>query len=184
MTTTRFVLISWTLIAAIVATAQRVPAQFAGPYRDWYGGSFNNPISAQMSTMLWNRVFIRIPKGTRGSTPSSTAPRSQAERSQKADESALRFRSSGTRLKTPALADQLGNTGRLHRHNAVGLRAGEASKQRGYGEATVSPSTSPLGNPIEVAQVCHNHADRNIFELPLKTTSHSDEDRVSPGGEQ
>jgi len=79
------------------------------------GGGFNNPISAQMSTMLWNRIFYPKANGNRGASSSAsrsqtTGARSQTEPARKADEGALRFQSGGTRVKTPALANQLGNT--------------------------------------------------------------------------
>ena len=114
----RFVLISLALIAAMVTAAQSVPAQ----YSDSMGGGFNNPISAQMSTMLWNRIFY--PKasgissksapssstGTSSSSTGTTAPRTQAAPNRTANESALRFRPIGTHISTRKLADLLGNT--------------------------------------------------------------------------
>src|SRR5262245_49387008 len=111
----RFALISLALITAIVATAHRAPAQYTGPYTDSMGGSFNNPISAQMSTMLWNRIFYPKANGNGSKSASSSSTRTTAPRAQPApnktmDESALRFRPTGTRITTRKLADQLGNT--------------------------------------------------------------------------
>jgi hypothetical protein len=98
-------------IAAMAQVAQRVPAQ----YTDSMGGGFNNPISAQMSTMLWNRIFYPKASGISSkSAPSSStgtsAPRTQAAPSKTANESALRFRPIGTHISTRKLADLLGNT--------------------------------------------------------------------------
>ena len=107
---------------AILANARRAPAQFTGPYSDSMGGGFNNPISAQMSTMLWNRIFYPKAFGNSGksastsstrTSSSSTAtpgPRTPASPGNRTDESALRFQPNGTRITTRKLADLLGNT--------------------------------------------------------------------------
>src|SRR5262245_20886650 len=107
MKTTRFIYLA--LIVSIVTT-QRVSAQ----YTDSMGGGFNNPISAQMSTMLWNRIFYPKASGNSTRSPSSSssatpAPRTQAA-SRPTDQGALRFRPIGTHISTRKLADQLGNT--------------------------------------------------------------------------
>jgi len=106
MKTTR--LVSLALVAAMAAAAQRVPGQ----YTDSMGGGFNNPISAQMSTMLWNRIFYPKASGTsgRGAAPSAAARASQPEPNRPADDSAVRFRPTGTYIKTREMADHLGNT--------------------------------------------------------------------------
>jgi len=103
-------LICLATITAVFAYPYRVPAQ----YKDWMGGNFNNPFSAQMSTRIWTRVFYRVPEtlklgGGKSAASSSGAP-SQPAPNKTVDESSLRFRSSGTRLKTHSFADQLGNT--------------------------------------------------------------------------
>jgi len=108
------VLMCLTMVIAF-ATAEKVPAQYTGPYTDSMGGGFNNPISAQMSTMLWNRIFYPKAYGNRSektAPPNAATPKpsSQPAPNQKQDESKLRFRSSGTRLRTRALADFFGNT--------------------------------------------------------------------------
>jgi len=86
------------------------------------GGGFNNPISAQMSTMLWNRIFYPKASGAGGKSSSSSSTRASSSStgtlgpprhgasSKTADESALRFRPSGTHISTQKLADHLGNT--------------------------------------------------------------------------
>src|SRR5215471_15226882 len=116
MKTTRRV--SLALVAAMAAAAQRVPGQ----YTDSMGGGFNNPISAQMSTMLWNRIFYPKASGAGGKSSSSSSTRASSSStgtlgpprhgasSKTADESALRFRPSGTHISTQKLADHLGNT--------------------------------------------------------------------------
>src|SRR5215467_8823511 len=113
MKTIRLYLTCTATAIALLAGAQRVPAQFTGPYTDSMGGGFNNPISAQMSTMLWNRIFYPKASGTsgRGTAPPSAAARaSQPEPNRPAGDSAMRFRPTGTYIKTREMADHLGNT--------------------------------------------------------------------------
>src|SRR5215510_5788075 len=106
MKTTR--LVSLAFVAAMAAAAQRVPGQ----YTDSMGGGFNNPISAQMSTMLWNRIFYPKAGGNsgtsgRGAAPSAATRASQPEPNRPADDSAVRFRPTGTYIKTREMADHL-----------------------------------------------------------------------------
>jgi hypothetical protein len=110
---TNLLLISLTIFI-LLAMAQTAPAQYTGPYTDSMGGGFNNPLSAQMSTMLWSNIFYRTTgastTGTSARRTNTSAAAPQPATSQTVDASALRFRSSGTRLATQKLADQLGNT--------------------------------------------------------------------------
>jgi hypothetical protein len=72
MKTSRLYLTCMATAIALLAGAQRVPAQFTGPYTDSIGGGFNNPISAQVSTMLWNRIFYPKASGAGGKSSSSS----------------------------------------------------------------------------------------------------------------
>jgi hypothetical protein len=119
MKTNKPYLICLAAAVVVLAAARRVPAQYTGPYTDSMGGSFNNPISAQMSTMLWNRIFYPKASGNSSTRTSSSsantpapqsAPRTQSATPNRVDESALRFRPTGTHIATPGLANQLGNT--------------------------------------------------------------------------
>jgi len=76
------VLICGVVFIAILANARSAPAQFTGPYSDSMGGGFNNPISAQMSTMLWNRIFYPKANGNRGASSSASRSQTTGARSQ------------------------------------------------------------------------------------------------------
>jgi uncharacterized protein DUF6683/putative nucleic acid binding protein len=115
------------LLAAltIVALSKQADAQYTDTMgRQWttsMGGVFNNPISAQISSMAWNRIFsqtamrsvsdraatatAKAPSATTG-TAASPAP---AE-NKTGDPGLLRFRSTGTHISTPKLAEQLAST--------------------------------------------------------------------------
>ena len=83
-------------------------------YTDSMGyGGWNNPISASMSTMLWSKIWYRTPNGTTNSSTSvrsgSAAPEARSPSESKIDDRSVKFRSTGTYLRTKNLADALGN---------------------------------------------------------------------------
>jgi Family of unknown function (DUF6683) len=83
-----------------------------GPMREF---NFNNPMSALAATMVLNRAREDTVARSLGVKPSAgrnsgnrSAPEAQAQSpTRKIDESVLRFRSTGTYLKTKELSDQL-----------------------------------------------------------------------------
>jgi len=92
-------------------------------WKDNMGGSWNNPTSASIGNIindrLWNRVFAkaRARDKARASTPAKTArveTPAQPEVSKKTPaliDTAVRFRSTGTQLRTQAFADFLSDGG-------------------------------------------------------------------------
>jgi hypothetical protein len=92
-------------------------------WKDNMGGSWNNPTSASIGNIindrLWNRVFAkaRARDKARASTPAKTArveTPAQPEVSRKTPaqiDAAVRFRSTGTQLRTQAFADFLSDGG-------------------------------------------------------------------------
>ena len=100
-------LISLMLVVGAPAFAQ---------YRDNMGGSWNNPMSASIGNIindrLWNRVFAkaRARDQARASAAAKTRVTEQPEVSKKTPaqiDAAVRFRSTGTQLRTKAFADFL-----------------------------------------------------------------------------
>src|SRR5438874_3807459 len=86
-------------------------------WKDNMGGSWNNPTSASIGNIindqLWNRM--RAKARARAKTGSTTAaPTAEPGVSQKTPaqiDTAVRFRSTGTQLKTQAIADELSSGG-------------------------------------------------------------------------
>ena len=108
MITTKFYLTCVGAVIASLALAAPALAQF----NDSMGGSFNNPLSASTSTMIWNSIFYRTNGSTSNSksTPGPAARTREAPPSKAINENAVRFRSTGGPIKTREFADQLGNT--------------------------------------------------------------------------
>jgi len=79
------------------------------------GFNYNNPMSSLAATMVMNKaredaLAKRLgvnPNSTRGSASAGATP---AQPSRRVDDTALRFRFSGTYVKTPELANQVGST--------------------------------------------------------------------------
>src|SRR5712692_10619961 len=104
------------LVSLVLVTCTPVAAQ----YTDNMGGSWNNPTSASIGNIindrLWNRVFAKARAGdkSRNSVPAKTSraetPVAEVEVSKKTPaqiDAAVRFRSTGTQLRTQAFADFL-----------------------------------------------------------------------------
>lgn len=108
MKTGKFCLICLGVVTAILTVSQQTSAQFT----DTMGGTWNNPLSASTSTMIWNNIFYGIHRkaGANKGTTASTAAQPKSQPNKRIDDGVVRFRPSGTRIKTRELADQLGNT--------------------------------------------------------------------------
>ena len=104
------------IVIAVFIVSQQASAQFFGQpttYHDFYGGNHNNGMSALMATMAWNRVFYPKASGNGGRSTASRSPATPASRPQPSrptDNSAVRFRPTGTYIKTREMADELGTT--------------------------------------------------------------------------
>lgn len=76
------------------------------------GFNFNNPMSSLAATMVMNKAREDAMAKSLGVSPNSSRTSASASTSQpggRIDDTALRFRSAGTYIKTRALADQLGS---------------------------------------------------------------------------
>lgn len=76
------------------------------------GFNYNNPMSSLAATMVMNKARENTLAKSLGVSPNSSGPSSNASTSQpggRIDDTALRFRSAGTYIKTRELADQLGS---------------------------------------------------------------------------
>ncbi|HYJ92113.1 MAG TPA: DUF6683 family protein, partial [Pyrinomonadaceae bacterium] len=86
-------------------------------YTDNMGGSWNNPTSASIGNIIndqiWNRMRAKARARTNSSTASSQTTQQPAtsQKTQTQIDAAVRFRSTGTQLKTQAIADELGAGG-------------------------------------------------------------------------
>ena len=110
----------WYLISLVLVMCAPAAAQ----WKDNMGGSWNNPTSASIGNIindqLWNRMRAkaRARDKSANSAPANTSrietPLAQAEVSKKTPaqvDAAVRFRSTGTQLRTQAFADFLSDGG-------------------------------------------------------------------------
>src|SRR6478672_13106022 len=103
----------YNLIGAVLALLLSSSISIRSQYTDNMGGSWNNPTSASIGNIindeLWNRMRAKArARAKSGGSPS--APTAGAETSQKTGaqiDAAVRFHSTGTQLKTQAIADEL-----------------------------------------------------------------------------
>ncbi|HYL92035.1 MAG TPA: DUF6683 family protein [Alphaproteobacteria bacterium] len=110
---TRFFLLS--VLTSVAASAQ---------YMGAFGVPYNNPVSATLSTNVWNNWTIyqlqqkklhgsqgSVAGGSAASSSAPSASESQtAQKRAQAAEASLKFRPSGTRLLAPKLVETLGKT--------------------------------------------------------------------------
>ena len=108
----RLIGLAMLLILAVAAQAQ---------YGDSWGIPWNNPVSATLSTSVWNNWTIyqlqqkkagklnSSAPTSRPSSSSSSSPSAAAPPKAAVNEAALRFRPTGTHLLTNKLADQIGH---------------------------------------------------------------------------
>ena len=99
------------ILVVLHMVSQRTPAQFT----DSMGTGWNNAMSASASTMIWSSIFYRTTgaskSNSRPSSRTAATSTSQSTKSVRASNlSAVKFRSTGTYIKTRELADSLGNT--------------------------------------------------------------------------
>lgn len=85
-------------------------------YTDNMGGSWNNPTSASIGNIindqLWNRMRAKARARAKTSAPAtSTADAGASQKTLAQIDAAVRFRSTGTQLKTQSIADELGAGG-------------------------------------------------------------------------
>jgi hypothetical protein len=79
-------------------------------FRDTLGVHWNNPLSASVSTMIMRKAREdALARELGANVPSDKTPAAQRRRLE-IDDAAVRFRPTGTYLKTRELADQLGST--------------------------------------------------------------------------
>jgi hypothetical protein len=109
MRTLKSFLLCLSVAAAVLVVTHGVNAQ----YTDRMGVGWNNAMSASASTMIWNSIFYG-PKGALNGTkrPSTTAnPASQPKKPVKPiNPNAVKFKPTGTYIKTRELADALAST--------------------------------------------------------------------------
>jgi len=93
--------------------------QTAAQFQDSMSTGWNNAMSASASTMIWNSIFYRTPQtGASRTRPTSTSNAASNQSRQApapppnrpVDEATMRFKFSGSYIKTKELADQLGST--------------------------------------------------------------------------
>jgi len=115
MKTAQDYLLLFGIVVLMVATSRQAPAQF----QDSMGTGWNNAMSASASTMIWNSIFYRTTGSsttrTKPATPANTTSnRAQTvpapQQNKPVDEAAMRFKFSGSYVKTRELANQLGST--------------------------------------------------------------------------
>ena len=88
-------------IVLLLAVSQQTPAQ----YRDSLGTTFSNPLSATMSTMIWNKINEATLSGAQRARGSGPSRRSTASTANPDVVPAyriyppVRFKPTGTRLK-------------------------------------------------------------------------------------
>ena len=115
MKTPRTHLLLFGIFILVVAASRQATAQF----QDSMGTGWNNAMSASASTMIWNSIFYRTTGSgttrTKIATPANTTsnraqPAPAPQQNKPVDEAAMRFKFTGSYIKTKELADQLGST--------------------------------------------------------------------------
>jgi hypothetical protein len=103
------------LAAAFVSTVFSAAA--LAQYTDNMGGSWNNPTSASIGNIINDQIWNRLRAKARArknqsssTTPATPEPRTSQKTPAQVD-AAVRFRSTGTQLKTQAIANELGAGG-------------------------------------------------------------------------
>ena len=121
MKTTKFYLIYLNIIVAIFTISQQTLAQF----NDNMGGSWNNPLSASASTMIWNSIFYRTTAGKGNASTSSNNSQTKITESNETAKitaaqmnRAVQFSSTGTRVMLQTMVDKLGGTPELKAQTA------------------------------------------------------------------
>jgi hypothetical protein len=104
-------------VIALIATSFLMTLSMAGivaaQYTDNMGGSWNNPTSASIGNIindqLWNRMRAKARARAKTSAPAttSTADAGVSQKTPAQIDAAVRFRSTGTQLKTQSIADEL-----------------------------------------------------------------------------
>src|ERR1041385_6543350 len=93
------------IIIALLLLLRPAAAQYSG----FFGGDYNNDMSALMATGAWSRVYL----SSLGKTGNSTTARQSSTPSQPAkvtNTTSVKFRITGTHIKTQALAESLAST--------------------------------------------------------------------------
>ena len=100
------------LVVAILAASQQTPAQ----YRDSLGSPWSNPMSATMSTMIWNKINEMTMYGAANKRSSGPSKRTTSTPQKPEVVPAyrlyppVRFKSTGTRLTLQEMVDAFGGT--------------------------------------------------------------------------
>src|SRR5262249_48845902 len=85
-------------------------------YQDSMGTGWNNALSASASTMIWSSIFYRTTGAASARTKTANTGSNRAQpappplQNKPIDDAAMRFKFSGSYIKTRELADQLGST--------------------------------------------------------------------------
>jgi hypothetical protein len=101
------------VFATIVLCSLFGVSSLRAQYTDNMGGSWNNPTSASIGNIindqLWNRMRAKARARAKTSAPAtaSTADAGVSQKTPAQIDAAVRFRSTGTQLKTQSIADEL-----------------------------------------------------------------------------
>ncbi len=105
-------LFSLAILLAIFSLCGNAAAQFT----DSMGAAWSQPLQAYASTAIWSSIFYRTynRSSSKSTTPRSSSPAVKPSNTTRTanpiDEASLKFRSTGTYIKTRELSDQLGST--------------------------------------------------------------------------
>lgn len=169
MKTTKFYLICLVLVIGLLTSAQQAHAQFT----DSMGAGWNNAMSASASTMIWSSIFYRTTGASKGTTRTSTAARTASQPSQPVkpiNPDAVKFRPTGTYLKTRELADSLANTPAEREQyqklmNAVLDAFGQQAQKAGFPNDIAAALAFFLGENIRIYRGKPDLSDQQFIDL-------------------
>jgi len=159
---------------SISLTAVWLCLSFAPASAQWrdnrMGFNFNNPMSSLAATMVMNKAREDALAKRLGANPNSPRSSAASQQSRAVDDSALRFRSSGTYIKTRELADQLGSNAAereqyLKLMNAVLDRFGQLTEKLGFKNDIAAALAYFLGQNIRIYRGLPDLPDQQYVNL-------------------
>jgi len=164
----------WRVSISISLTAVWLCLSFVPARAQWrdnrMGFNFNNPMSSLAATMVMNKAREDALAKRLGANPNSPRSSAASQQSRAVDDSALRFRSSGTYIKTRELADQLGSNAAereqyLKLMNAVLDRFGQLTEKLGFKNDIAAALAYFLGQNIRIYRGLPDLPDQQYVNL-------------------
>ena len=163
------------LLLPLIATLLSLSQQSSAQYRDSLGSPWSNPISATMSTMIWNKINEMTMYGAANKRSSGSSRRTKNTPSQPEVVPAyrlyppVRFKSTGTRLKLSEMVDAFGGTAQEKAETKI-LLAGILDKYDAAAAAKGYPNDLALAVVSYIglnSQVYHQRSEDTILPFEM-----------------